>query len=520
MRAPLTFALLALAILPARAAEAPGGRLAEGIAIDVKEFRFRGNRVIASARLEEALAAFRGRRLATEDLESLRRRLSDVYLAEGYVASGATIPDQEVEDGILHIDIVEGRLTDIQVTGDTRYRQSFLADRLHPQADQPPRLADLQQRMQLLLQNPQIARIDAALLPGAAAGEATLRLQVVEHPHFTVGAEFGNTRSPAVGGHRFETSLAARNLSGYGETTALRLGDTRGGGDGALRFALPVAADDSSLMLRTERDRATIVEAPFNRLDISGRTETRELAFLHPLERHPGGERSLSVGLLWRDSRTYLLGSPFSFTAGAQDGRSASTSLRLAYEWLQRGTDSAISGRLGLASGFLGFGATRNTDGSPDSRFQLLHGQLNWAGRDPDGENLLRATVQLANRPLLATEKFALGGADTLRGYLENLALGDNGVVVGAERRWPLGAADAAATIRAKFAAFVDWGRTWNARRPEPTELASLGIGLIVETVWGLSAQWFLGEPLRRPDFGGRWRAKDGHFRLAFQRSF
>ncbi len=58
-------------------------------------------------------------------------------------------------------------------------------------------------------------------------------------------------------------------------------------------------------------------------------------------------------------------------------------------------------------------------------QFQLAH-RL-W---DSDNQVILRADAQLTRDPLLPIEKFAVGGANTVRGYRDNQLVRDNGLVL------------------------------------------------------------------------------------------
>jgi hemolysin activation/secretion protein len=111
----------------------------------------------------------------------------------------------------------------------------------------------------------------------------------------------------------------------------------------------------------------------------------------------------------------------------------------------------------------------------------------------------LRTHWQLAGQPLISNEQFAIGGADTVRGYLESAALGESGLAVTLEGKSPnlkshvpsLG--DAVTELNA--IAFVDAG---TVRVLEPITatsrftLASLGVGLRLKGFNGFDAsvQW------------------------------
>ena len=76
-----------------------------------------GNTVVSDDALAGIASEYESRRLGAFEIEELRERLTRVYLDQGYVTSGAVVPAQGLRDGVLEIDIVEGRLTRIDVEG-------------------------------------------------------------------------------------------------------------------------------------------------------------------------------------------------------------------------------------------------------------------------------------------------------------------------------------------------------------------------------------------------------------------
>ena len=87
------------------------------VQVFVKEFRIIGSTVFTQAELAKVAEPYVNRTLTSEDLEALRLALTFYYVSRGYVTSGAVIPDQPVTDGIITIQIIEGRLTKIEVEG-------------------------------------------------------------------------------------------------------------------------------------------------------------------------------------------------------------------------------------------------------------------------------------------------------------------------------------------------------------------------------------------------------------------
>ena len=130
-----------------------------------------GSTVFSDAEIAEVTAPFTNRTLLTEDLERLRLSLTLLYINKGYLTSGAIIPDQDVTSGVITVQIIEGKLTRIDVEGNRWFRSSYLSDRLSLGSRTPVTLDPLQEQLQLLQQDRRIERVTRNC--GRATNEAT-----------------------------------------------------------------------------------------------------------------------------------------------------------------------------------------------------------------------------------------------------------------------------------------------------------------------------------------------------------
>lgn len=505
----------------------PDSRLSRSISIVVERFRISGATVFASAELEALLAPYTGRRIGNEELEQARLAISAHYLAAGYVNSGAVIPDQPFADGTIEIRVIEGTLTEIEVGGAHGFRPGFIRDRMALAAGPPLNVLRLQERMQVLLQNPQFERINAELGPGLRPGEAVLRLDVTEAKQQLVGFSFANNRSPAVGSDRAEAQVGWRNKIGLGESLGLRFGVTEGLDDFTANLAIPVSARDTLLTLKYERTGASVVEEPFNLIDIRNRSRSFEAGLSHPIVRTMSRDVSLGATLANRDNASFLLGQPFSFIPGLADGRSAVTALRLSGDWSERSSNEVLAARLTASHGLGWFGATVNP-GFPDSRFDSRLAQFQWARRlgAQRGQIVLRADWQRANGSLLPSEKFAVGGAQSVRGYRENALVRDNGWAFSVEYRRPLGRVGVPAfgtgpdDGQLELAVFSDAGKARDDGEAAK-RLSSWGLGLRWTPAPGILAQIYKGFALQKIENPTKTPSDRGiHFLVALQAQF
>ncbi len=450
----------------------------------VKEIRLAGNTVIPEEQLTKTAAPFLNRELTTEDLEELRQKITLLYVEQGYVSSGAIIPDQDLSDGILTVAVIESALTDIQVQGTKYFWPWYFTSRLNRAAGPPVNLNNLRDRLQLFLQDPRINRMNAELQPGTQPGEGILAVNVEEANPWKAWLDFNNHQSPTVGARRILGTISHLNLLGLGDTVSLTYGRSKGV-DPLLdiSYALPFTPWDTTLTFQYRRNDFEVVESPFRPLDITSESDIYSLSLRQPIYRSPKQEIALTFTGEHLRNKNFLLGIPFAFTPGSTaQGQVNISALRFGQEWIYRLPNQVLSARSRFSLGIDVLNATISSSSAvPDGHFFSWLGQVQGARRLEtfDIQIIGRMDLQLANDHLFPLEQYAMGGRFTVRGYRENTLVRDNAFLFSAESRvpiWPSLFGDE--TVQ--FAPFVDVGRSWNAKGTtlDPKTLASIGAGL------------------------------------------
>lgn len=470
--------------------------------VRINDFRFVGNTAIASGELDAVVVAYRGRDLSNDDIEAIRVALTRYYIERGFINSGAILPDQEIKAGVITFQIIEGRLSRIDVSGSRRLPESYIRERVALDAGPPVNVYAIRDRLYLLQQDPRIRRLDAALLPGTRPGEAILRIDLDEAPSQRAWLAVNNYRPPSVGAERAEVELLDYNLLGFGDTFGLRGGLTEGSHDLDLSYAIPLNARDTALQLRYAKSESVVVESPFDVLDVESRSQTIGLGLWHYPHKTPQEEVGLGLMFEQRQSRSYLLSEPFAFSPGTPaNGRVRLSAVRFAQSWLTHNPQRVFAMRSTFSVGVDAFDPTLDPAGEPDARYLAWLGQLQWverlfARRD---ELVTRVDTQITDDPLLSLEQFSVGGAHSVRGYRENQLVGDNGLFASVEYRVAVWS-DTSRGHRVQLAGFFDWGRSWNRERPtpEPDVLASVGAGLRATYYPWLDFEFYYGSRLKR----------------------
>ncbi|MEH2280369.1 MAG: ShlB/FhaC/HecB family hemolysin secretion/activation protein [Nostoc sp.] len=454
--------------------------------IVVERFEVLGSTVFSAQELAKATAEFTKRPISLTEVYQARSKITDLYVKNGYITSGAYIPPQTIQSGVLKIQVVEGKLEDILVTGTRRLNPNYVRSRLAIATSAPLNRQRLLEALQLLQLNPLIENVTAELSAGSRTGASLLEVKVSEAKTFSSQIVLDNGRSPSVGSFRRGLRLNEANLLGLGDGLSLGYTNTDGSNSFDASYTLPLNSRNGTLSFNYGITSSNVIEPPFDFLDIESASRYYELTFRQPIVQTPTQELALGLTASRRESDISSLlqreGVPASdLSPGADDeGRTRVSALRFFQEWTSRNSREVIALRSQFSLGIDVLNATVNQD-APDSRFFAWQGQAQWVRLlAPQTLLLLRLNTQLASRTLLPIEQFGLGGQDSIRGYRQDYLLTDNGTFVSAEVQVPiLRLPQIDSTLQ--VIPFVDFGVGWNSsgrENPDHNTLAAVGLGL------------------------------------------
>ncbi len=474
----------------------------------VKGFEIIGNTRFSQAELQAAIAAklgdFTTQPLTFGQVLQAADVVTQYYLDRKYLTTGALVlasPQPKLKEGIVTIQVVEGTIGEIRVQFPEGKRQriqnAYVSDRIRATVPMPLNIDELREGLQLLTLNPLLQNLQATLTPGMGAGKSDLIIKVEEAR--SLGAELllDNNRSPSVGSFRRQIQVNEGNFTGLGDNFAIAYSNTNGSNLGNLSYTVPLNAKGGTLGLNLGISASRIIEEPFNVLDIDARSFSMELSYRQPIVLKPSREFALGASLGWRTSEATLLNglTPFPSIGAEADGQTRVSTLKFFQDATWRGSSSvlALRSQFNIGLGILG---TVN-DRGPDSRSLSWLGQAQWVkDLGPGSQWVVRGEVQFADRNLLPSEQLGIGGQSSVRGYRQDALLTDAGLVASAEYRFPLYRSP---NWLIQAAPFVDIGTGWNlGENPDPTTrtIASLGLGLRIQTSDRFSARFDWGLPL------------------------
>lgn len=410
---------------------------AGGATITVKSLRFTGNARFADAVLLSVLGEVTKQSFDLAGLRGLADKITQHYHANGYPFARAFLPAQNITDGVVRIDIVEGRYGKVQATGDAALRaraQDFLAP-LKPGAVIE---SDALERASLILNDQPGIQTTPLIRPGQELGTGDLLVNVSRTPlvHGDVGAD--NHGNRYTGALRLRANLLLDSPFLFGDQVTLRgIYSEEGLWLGSLGYSLPLGASG----LRANVSYAhTYYELgkTFASLDAHGTAKVASAGLSYPLVRSQ--QSNLTLGTTWqhkklndqqdgtdtnndKSSNSAVFAMPFDHRDGLGGGGITYGNLSYTLGWLK--LDSALEST-DRSSG-------TNTRGD-FSKWNLDVARLQAL---PANFNLFaRISVQWADKNLDSSEDFSLGGPNGVRGYPVGEGIGDKGWLAQIELRY------------------------------------------------------------------------------------
>ena len=392
--------------------------------------------------------------------------------------------------------------------------RGYVRDRMPSAGEVPLNTVDLERDFRLLTDDPAIRTITAQLIPGDAPGEARLSLAVEPKPRVDVYAMAATSRSPSIGGIRYSGGAIVRNVAFSGDVLSIDGGETDGLADGSVRYSTPFLGPSTTLDVHGAIDQAAVLAQAVRDLGVGSKEAgfdaglTQRLIAI-PLTPKPGGAgwldaQSLNVGFRIVTDHAYssLLGQPFSFSPGSANGVTDYDAARLTVDYVRRGERQVFAASAVATLGLSGTGSDQPGVIRPDPHFKVILVQTNYARRLTGGlEFKARLDAQQSSGPLYAPEQFSAGGADTVRGYRENLLLADSGVRGSLELDCPLAwnhpvcgvQADGWKSVTLEVFSDGAYMRNHLGTQPKPLGIASLGVGLAWQPTPGVLTQFSYG---------------------------
>lgn len=494
--------------------------------VNINEYIVRGNTVLEARDIERAVYPYLGPDRTLADIEAAREALQTIYQERGYQSVYVDLPEQQVADGIVFLQVSETKVGRVRVVGAQHYSPLAIRDEVPALKEgEVPNFNQAQAELTDL--NKSASRQVVPLVKeGRLPGTMDVDLKVEDKSPWHASLGLNNDYSADTTRLRSTASLGYDNLWQLGHSVSLTFFTAPQDTDNAKvwsgSYSMPLT-NRWSLQFSGYKSDSNV--ATIGGTNVLGKGHSFGVSATYAMDPLGAWNNSLSIGLDYKnfdeatrfgDNEDQIPIKYLPFTL-AYNG----------YRYTESSQSSVGLSIVGASGSFFNQGSdwqdfdNKRYMASPS--FALLRGDgTHTQSLFGDWQLGLRGSFQLASGALVSNEQFSAGGMTSVRGYLAAERTGDDGLLGSVEWRTPSLARWLGSNVNEwRFYAFAD-AATLRLRDPLPEQdasysLASVGVGTRLQVLDWLSGSMDWGYPLKD---GPNTRKHDPRLNFSVRASF
>ncbi len=415
---------------------------------DLWELRVKGNTLLDNKQVEMTVYPFLGPGKDVNVVDQARAALENLYHNKGYKTVAVDIPEQDVVNGVVYLQVTEGKVSRLRVKGSRYFSLGKIKKAIPELAEgSVPNLPKMQQQLAELGRQSGDRKIIPIMRAGKTPGTLEVDLKVKDKLplHGSVGINGRNSQNTTR--TRLVTNISYDNLwQRFHSASFMFLTSPENNNEVEVfsgTYVLPVIDNSTRLamyVVSSSSNTNAISQAGSGGANIIGTGDIYGLRLIKAFPSSPSFIHSATLGVDYKSFSTDLPGVkkyvnylPFSARYNTQfRGSDYQAGLNLGVNFSLRGLINNDTAK---------FDSTHNDKGQrngarPNYIYLTLDGNFNY--RLPWEMALQgRFATQIADSPLISYEQFFMGGATSVRGYFESQALADDGVMGSLELHSP-----------------------------------------------------------------------------------
>jgi hemolysin activation/secretion protein len=408
-----------------------------------------------------------GQAVTLKSLAELTRSIVAYYRSHDRPVVNVYVPGQSITSGYVQIVVIESKVEKVDATGAKYFSNDMLRHEVSLRPGDPISGSGLREDLSWINRNP-FLQSDILMAPGDAPGTTDLLLRTQDRFPLRVYVGYENSGNKFTGEDRILAGFNYGNLFGVGQQLSYQYTQAPTINDFSAHSAtyiIPLPWRHLLTFFGSYAATSADLGSNFNSSGVNWQVSAR---YEIPLPATARFTESITGGFDFKRNNDNLLFN----VASVSNSNADVDQLVLGYQATLLDDYGSTSAS---ATGFWSPGGISAYDDDTDyqqqragSRDNYIYGQLtfNRITRLPyDFSWTLRGEYQVADANLLPSEQLGVGGYETVRGYEEREANGDNGFVVSNEVATPpvsIGDFFHLAKVKdqLQFLAFVDYGGT------------------------------------------------------------
>jgi hemolysin activation/secretion protein len=406
-----------------------------GACIEINKINFTGTTLLSEYVIRNIRKNYEGQCLYLSDINDIMDKINEAYIDKGYISSRAYLPQQDLTNGTLTIQIVEGHLEGIHGENEQIFGTDKISNQLKTAfpntIDQPLNIRDIEQGLD------QINRLGSNnasmnMLPGNNTGGSVLNItnEKSKSWHIVTGIDNSGTESTGI----FQGSIDASYDDLFGINDYINLtfkhdldnSTRKDSRNVSLKYEVPYGYWTFSYGLNYF-DYVSEVDGISQKFKTHGNSLNQTLSVNNVIHRNQTSKTTLNGSLVLKKNENYFADTKLDVSSRKLTIASISASHS------RKIPNGFLFGNFSYSRGLKWMGAFENTPTSLDAQFDRFSVDANAVKLfdfgleqyNPQLNILAHGVISPDN--MFSSEQISIGGPYSVRGFKGESISGDNG---------------------------------------------------------------------------------------------
>lgn len=252
-----------------------------GVHFLLRRVVFTRSALLSQAALEAAVQPYLGHEIDQAGIAKLLGSVNALYVKRRITTARAMIRDGVVKDGVLHVDLVEGRLGQLQIQGARHVHEAFIRRRIHLKPGEVVDPDALRDNLVYLNRTTDL-QVKALLEPGQAFGQTNVLLDVAEPDRHSVDFWVDDNGVESTGRLREGVDANLYGLLGVDDKLSADIAHSSGANDGTVSYSIPLTPQNGRLSVEFSRSQINVIDGAFRKIDITGHSTYGAIGYTQP----------------------------------------------------------------------------------------------------------------------------------------------------------------------------------------------------------------------------------------------
>ena len=395
----------------------------------LKEIVVKGSTVYSHNAFRRWQKRFIDKKVSLALIYRFAEKITAKYRNDGYLLSRAIVVPQNIKNGVVTIQIVEGYIGNLKIRGPVKGSKMFLKSYGKALLRSSPLKAKDLERYLLLIDDLPGVSVESVLVPSKNEPGASELILTLKHKDMDANTGIDNRGTKFNGPIQMRGATNANSVMGFYDRLGIQ-GVLTSNPDELLFFngfgEMPVSSEGTKIFISGSFSKSQ-PGSTLKQFKVEGNSNTFTVRASHPFIRSRGKNLKGYLGFTSRNSKTDLL------NENITDDRLRILKLGMAYDFVDRLRGVNLFS-LGLSKGMnimdaSGPGSLKLSRADGRSDFTKLSGDILRLQELGPGWSLLTGVGwQYAFDSLLSSEEFGLGGPQYVRAYDPSEVTGDHGI--------------------------------------------------------------------------------------------